>query len=301
MLSKIEALLIDLDGVVYRGDVAIPGAADAIAALEGLGIKHAFVTNNATLTPEQFAEKLGRMGVQAEPADVVTSSEATAEYLRTVAGVHATVSIIGEEGLTHALTSRGFQIDDDRPTYVVVGLDRHITYQRLLSACLAIQRGAQLIATNADRFLPVEAGRAPGAGAILAAVIATTDARPIIVGKPEPTLLRVALDRMGASLEGAAIVGDQIESDIRAGRAAGITTIHLTEALTETVVSPDAEVVPDYTVRDLAELVDRLRDGTLNERRGARPHPNPLPEGEGTPAPEGEGTPARGRTPTEEP
>src|SRR5712692_10423936 len=106
MLANIRALLIDLDGVIYRGDAAIPGAADAMATLDELGMKHVFVTNNATLKPEEFADKLRRMGVNARASDVVTSSEATGEYLRTIASPDATVFVIGEEGLEHALTSR---------------------------------------------------------------------------------------------------------------------------------------------------------------------------------------------------
>jgi 4-nitrophenyl phosphatase len=255
MLPEIKALLIDLDGVIYRGDEAIPGAPEAIVALAPLGIKHVFVTNNATLRPDQFAEKLNRLGIPSTPADVVTSSQATAEYLRGIAPDDATVFVVGEEGLREALTSRGFQLTDGQATYVVVGLDRYVTYERLFRAGLAIQRGAQLIATNADRFLPVEEGRAPGAGAIVAALVTTTDAQPVIVGKPEPTLLHVAMARIGVSPETTAMVGDQIESDIRAGKAAGIATIHIAGD----TPTHDGDITPDLRVRDMTELVNVLK------------------------------------------
>src|ERR1041384_3862348 len=112
MLPDINALLIDLDGVIYRGNMVIPGAAEAIAALPGLGIKHVFVTNNATMRPDEFADKLTGMNVPAQPADIVTSSEATAQYLRSIAPADATVMVVGEEGLVHALTSRGFTLSE---------------------------------------------------------------------------------------------------------------------------------------------------------------------------------------------
>jgi 4-nitrophenyl phosphatase len=255
MLPEIRSLLIDLDGVIYRGDMPIPGAADAVAALPALGINYAFVTNNATLTPEQFAEKLEGMGVKAAPSDVLTSSEATAEYLRGIAPANATVFVVGEEGLQRALTGHGFRITDEQPTYVVVGLDRQLTYAKLAHAAFAIERGAQLIATNADHALPVEAGYAPGAGSIVAAIVTTTGATPVIIGKPQPTLLEVAMRRIGADPATTAMVGDQIESDIRAGKAAGIPTIHLADG----PIPEGAEVVPDLRVPDMTALVELLR------------------------------------------
>src|SRR5581483_660473 len=258
MLPNISALLIDLDGVVYRGEMALPGAADALATIDALGIARVFVTNNATLTTDEFSAKLTRMGIAAKPNDIVTSSEATAAHLREIAPSDSTVLVIGEEGLRQALASRGFPIVDAQPTYVVVGLDRNLTYADLARAAIALPRGAQFIATNADRALPVEAGFWPGAGAIVSALVTTTGVQPTIVGKPQPTLLRVALNRIGASPERAAMVGDHIESDIRAGRAAGIHTIWVDPG---TAPPPD-DVTPDLRVADLSELAALLRART---------------------------------------
>ena len=253
-LGSLRALLIDLDGVMYRGDAPLAGALDAVPILDTLGIQHAFVTNNATQTPEQFQVKLARMGVPAAARDVVTSSEATALYVRRVSGPGARLCIVGEDGLRQVMLQAGFVIDDEDAAVVVVGLDRHLTYQRLVAACQAIQRGARFVATNADRALPVEEGWWPGAGAIVAAIATTTGVQPTVIGKPEPTLLTVALERLGADLQHSAIVGDQVQADIRAGRAAGIGTI----LVASDPVGPD-EPMPDLVVRDLADLLDRLR------------------------------------------
>ena len=214
MLPQPKALLMDLDGVVYRGMTPLPGACEAIPTLRRLGIRFAFVSNNATLTPKQNADKLRAMGVPAAPEDFVTSPLAAASYLRSVASPNASVCVVGEEGLVRALESAGFRVDDADPAYVVVGLDRQLTYQRLVAAYRGVQRGAPLIVANLDRALPVDDGLWPGCGAIVAAITTATGATPIVVGKPEPLLLRVALDRLGVAPADAAIVGDQVASDI---------------------------------------------------------------------------------------
>jgi 4-nitrophenyl phosphatase len=264
-IATLRALLIDLDGVMYRGDVPLPGAAEVLPTLASLGIDYAFVTNNATLTPEQYRAKLDRMGIDVDAHRVVTSSIATAAYLRTRGASGARVCVVGEDGLVQALTDAGFEVSDDTPAFVVAALDRNLTYQRLVAATRGIMGGAAFIATNADPALPVEDGLWPGAGAIVAAIATATGVQPIIVGKPEPTILQVALDRLGARPEAAAIVGDQVQTDIRAGRAAGIATILMASDL----ATPVPGVAPDLLVHDLRELLhkmDNARAGGSNAR-----------------------------------
>ncbi|MPZ13323.1 MAG: HAD-IIA family hydrolase [Chloroflexi bacterium] len=253
-LVEIEALLIDLDGVVHRGDAPLPGARDVVPVLTDLGIRFAFVTNNATLSPEEYAAKLASIGIVVDARTIVTSAEATATYLREVAEPDATVYVVGEDGLHTALARAGFRVNEVDPTYVVAALDRRLTYLRLATACLAIQRGAQFIATNADHAYPVEEGLWPGAGAIVAAISTATGVAPLVIGKPQPTLLQVALGRLGAKPGRAAIIGDQIATDIRAGRAAGLATILLEADLAQ----PSGDVNPDLRVQSLAELLSIL-------------------------------------------
>lgn len=254
ILARLEALLVDLDGVVYRGNVPLPGAQALVPTLLRLGIRYAFVTNNATLTPRQFAVKLSAMGVKAKASDIVTSAEAAARYLQNVAPPNTTVSLIGEAGLRQAIRRAGFGIDDEHPSFVVVGLDRRLTYRRLAAACVAIRNGAQLIAANADPAYPVEDGWWPGTGAILAALTAATGVEPILIGKPSPTLLRVALERTGGRAESTAMVGDQVRTDVRAGQAAGLVTILIPSGGEP---FPD-EPKPDLVFSDLAELIRNL-------------------------------------------
>jgi 4-nitrophenyl phosphatase len=254
LLARLDGLLFDLDGVVYRGSMALPGADQLTATLRRLGIAYAFVTNNATLTPRQYQTKLGHMGVRVHARDIVTSSDATAAYLASQAARGTPVYVVGEFGLRAALRRVGFDVDGARPQYVVVGLDRHVTYARLAGACIAIQQGAALVATNADPAIPVEQGLWPGAGSILSVITTATRATPVVIGKPEPTLVNVALGHIGVAKERAAMVGDQIETDIRAGRAAGVATILVQGDLAARATEPQ----PDLVVRDVEELLNLL-------------------------------------------
>ena len=265
-LRRLRALLIDMDGVVYRGDVPLPGARELLPSLSRFGIRFSFVTNNATLTPEQFRAKLSRMGIEVDAERIVTSPEATARYLQTVAPPGTSVLVVGEQGLIHAMQAAGFDVNGASPAYVVVGLDRQVTYERLAAACLAIERGARLVATNADPAIPVPEGMHPGAGALLAAIVTATGASPTVVGKPAPTLLQVALERLAVSADEAAMVGDQLETDIAAGRAAGMGTI----LVQGTRVRSAPGIHPDFEVRDLAHLL-----ALLAEARAASPPPMP--------------------------
>ena len=254
-MATLRALLIDLDGVMYRGETPLPGAANVISTLASLGIDYAFVTNNATLTPEQYQAKLGRMGIDVDAQRVVTSSIATAAHLKELSPGGGTVCVVGEGGLVQALADAGFEVSDSNPTFVVAALDRHLTYQRLIAATRGIMGGAAFIATNADPALPVDDGLWPGAGAIVAAIATATGVQPTVIGKPEPTILLVALDRLGVVPGAAAIVGDQVQTDVRAGRAAGVATILMASDLAKDAPG----VTPDLVVRDLSELLELLR------------------------------------------
>jgi 4-nitrophenyl phosphatase len=254
--------LIDLDGVMYRGEAPLPGAADALPELARLGIHYAFVTNNATLTPEQYRAKLAGMGIDVDARRVVTSAIATATHLQEVSPGGGKVCVVGESGLIEAIRLAGFDVTDESPSFVVVGLDRGLTYQRLVAATRGIMGGAAFIATNADPALPVEDGLAPGAGSIVACIATATGVQPTVIGKPEPTLLRVALEQLGVAPDAAAIVGDQVQTDIRAGRAAGVATILIAGDLASEVPG----VAPDLVVEDLAELLEQLREARSEPR-----------------------------------
>jgi glycerol 3-phosphatase-2 len=254
LAERYDAFLLDLDGVLYRADEPVKGAAEAVDELRALGKRIAFVTNNSSRTSDQVAEKLAHVGVSAGPEEVVTSGMATALVLAERGGGSAFV--IGEDGIRSALAEVGMEILDgepDRADYVVVGWDRGATYERLRTAALLVQRGASLVATNADPSYPAPEGMWPGAGALLAALI-TTLGRPAdqVVGKPHPTLYRIAAERAGGGR--ALVVGDRLDTDI-----AGAAPLGWDSLLVLTGVAGPGDVIrsralPTYLGDDLAVL-----------------------------------------------
>ncbi|HMA37757.1 MAG TPA: HAD-IIA family hydrolase [Chloroflexia bacterium] len=255
----IKALLLDMDGVIYRGDQALPGAAGFLPALQRAGVSVILVTNNSTRTATGVAAKLAQMGIQAPVESILTSAQATARWLHTQAPAGAGVYIVGSADLANVVLEQpGFQIDAERPDFVVVGLDTEVTYAKLRTASLGLLRGARFVATNVDSSLPVEGGELwPGAGAIVAA-IATTVGRPpdVILGKPEPWLFQQALEILKLPPAAVLAVGDRAETDIVAGKRAGVPTALVLTGVTrpDEVAGLAPEMRPDYVFKNLEEL-----------------------------------------------
>jgi glycerol 3-phosphatase-2 len=221
IVDRYDSFLFDLDGVLYRGSEPIPAAADVIDAIRARGRPVAFMTNNSARTPEEVVAHLRSVGVGADVDEVETSALATAKLLAE-RGVRAAF-VIGETGLVTALRDANIAIVDvptlsgatgDEPSpVVVVGLDRHLTYERLRDGSLLVERGASFVASNADASFPAEDGAAwPGAGAIAAVIETTTGVSPEIVGKPHAPLLRSALVRAGGRRP--LVIGDRLDTDI---------------------------------------------------------------------------------------
>jgi len=270
--SHIRHLLIDLDGVLYRGNTAIAHAQPFIAWLRTRGIAFRLVTNNATLTPAQYVDKLAGMGIAVQPEEIFTSSLATALYLERQTDSARTAYVIGEDGLRSALDGIGMRVTDHRPAWVIVGLDRELTYEKLATAALAIAAGARFLGTNPDTSFPSERGLVPGAGAIQAALTATTGVRPAVVGKPEPLMLQLAMDQLGGSLTDTAMLGDRLDTDIQ-----GAQTMHMPSILVLTGVSKREELANNPIHPTL--VVDDL--GALMRQWEAPPPPGPLAGGRG--------------------
>lgn len=224
--DAIEGWIIDADGVLYRDTEVIPGAAEFIAELTAEGTPFVVLTNNSSRTPAQYAAKLSEMGVRLAEDRVLTSGQATADYLHR-RGASAPIFVIGEAGIREPLCQAGFTLTSNwrEARYVVVGLDRQITYRLLTEAGLAVRHGAEFIGTNSDRTLPTPDGQVPGNGAILAALEAATDVAPYIVGKPRPDIFLWAAAYLGLPAARVACLGDRLETDIEGGHAAGLTTV----------------------------------------------------------------------------
>jgi 4-nitrophenyl phosphatase len=258
-MKRIKALLVDLDGVVYRGSTPLPGVAEFFDTLNSLQIRYMLITNNSTLTTPQFVEKVRRMGVPADVEQVLTSAEATGAYLAEENPPGTGVFVLGETGLREAMRLYGFDVDADAPRYVVVGMDRQLTYDKLYRACNMIVKGAGLIGSNPDTTLPTEDGIIPGCGALLAALTACTGVHPIIIGKPETRMLHLAMKRMGVSAEETAMLGDRLDTDVVAGCNAGIQTILVLTGISQREEIAAAQAKPDYVFEDLIEMAASLQ------------------------------------------
>ncbi|MCI0398058.1 MAG: HAD-IIA family hydrolase [Chloroflexi bacterium] len=268
----IKNLIIDMDGVLWRGDTPMPGLADFFATLRQLRISFILATNNATLTPDQYVHKLARFGVQLSAGRILNSAEATAAHLAQHYPPGTPILAIGEDGLRQALANHGFTVvhrlsalaatvANGQPQAVVAGLDRHFCYDDLAAAALLVAGGAPFFGTNPDPSLPTEQGLLPGAGAILAAITATTGVRPTIIGKPGRGLYDEALRRLGGVPTDTAAVGDRLDTDIAGGLAAGLRTILLLSGVSRREEIATASVQPDWVFDHLAAFTAALKAG----------------------------------------
>lgn len=249
--------LLDLDGTVYRGDRLIQGADEAIRALRDAGRRVAFLSNKPLQTRADYAEKLTRLGVPAEPDDVVNSSLVLARYLREL-DPGAPVYVIGEPPMLDEMRAHGFEVrDDERVRWVVIAFDRTFSYAKLNTALQAVKAGARLIATNPDRTCPVEGGEIPDCAGMIAAVEAVTGQKvEAIVGKPSPIILEVALAALGASAQESVIVGDRIETDVTMGKQLGLSTILVLSGVTRAGDPRIGALAPDHVLGSIEELIE---------------------------------------------
>jgi glycerol-1-phosphatase len=248
-----EAFLLDIDGVLLRGGRAIDGAPQTVRRLRTIGAV-AFMTNNSTRTPETVASVLSESGIDADAAEIATSSIATARWL-VQAGVR-TAFVVGEEGLRRALEEAGIEAESDdaqRVDAVVMGWDRHVTYDRFAAASLFVQRGARLVATNADSSFPAPEGVIPGAGALLSVVSTTTGTVPEVIGKPHPSLFALARARAGGGRP--LCVGDRLDTDVAGAEALGWDSMLVLTGVAKRTDLAASSHRPTYVVESIAALV----------------------------------------------
>jgi HAD superfamily hydrolase (TIGR01450 family) len=250
--------LLDLDGTVYLGDRLIRGADDAIRTLRDAGRRVAFLSNKPLQTRVDYAEKLTRLGIPAEPDDVINSSLVLARYLRGL-DPGAPVYVIGEPPMLGEMRAHGFEVrDDERVRWVVIAFDRTFTYAKLNTALQAVTAGARLIATNPDRTCPVEGGEIPDCAGMIAAVEAVTGKTvDAIVGKPSPIILEAALSALGVPAPESVIVGDRIETDVAMGKQLGLATVLVLSGVTRAADPRIAALAPDHVLGSIEELIER--------------------------------------------
>jgi len=223
--SHIKALIIDMDGVVWRSDTPIGDLASIFKRVGERGLKFVFATNNSTKTSEQYAERLAQFGVEVAPWQVVTSSQGAAHAVAQKFPRGTKVFMIGEDGIREPLEEKGFKIvsveNVTQAQVVVMGIDREINFQKISEATLLVRSGIPFYVTNMDRTFPTPRGEIPGSGAWVSIITTATDVQPIVAGKPFPFLMELSLEKLGAKREETLVVGDRLETDIAAGQAVG--------------------------------------------------------------------------------
>lgn len=250
MPKDYEGFLIDLDGTMYRGNNVIREAVDFVNQLNEKGLRYLFVTNNSTRTTEQVADVLRDFGVPATSEHILTTSMATARFIKEQKK-DASVFYIGEQGLRQAIEGAGLRYDEEDPDFVVVGLDRQVTYEKLAKACLAVRKGAKFVSTNSDIALPTERGLLPGNGSLTAVVSVSTRVEPVFIGKPEPVIVEQALKQIGTDKKKTLMIGDNYDTDILAGLRAGVDTLLVYTGVTSKDMIRSKKRLPTYTADSL--------------------------------------------------
>jgi glycerol-1-phosphatase len=259
VIDAYDAALFDLDGVVYLGPVAVPGAAEGIAALRRRGTRVGFVTNNAARPPVAVADHLVELGIPAAAEDVVTSAQAGADLVRHRFGPGARVLAVGGEGVVAALGEAGLVAvwsADDEPVAVLQGWGFELTWQQLNEAAIAIHRGAHWVATNTDLTRPTDRGLVPGNGAAVAAVAMAVPTTPEVAGKPYRPLLDDTMARIGARRP--VFVGDRLDTDIAGAVNAGLDSMLVLTGShgAADLLSARREERPTHLGHDLRALLD---------------------------------------------
>jgi NagD protein len=246
-----------MDGVLMHEEQAIPGADEFIARLRELGRPFLVLTNNSIYTPRDLAARLRISGLEVPEQSIWTSALATARFLDDQRP-GGSAFVIGEAGLTTGLHEAGYTMTDRDPDYVVLGETRTYSFERITRAIRLIDRGARFIATNPDATGPSPDGALPATGSVAALITAATGRAPYYVGKPNPLMMRSALNAIDAHSESAVMVGDRMDTDIVSGLEAGMETVLVLTGLTTAVEADRHPYRPSRIVDSIADLIGEL-------------------------------------------
>ncbi len=263
MPTPIKALILDMDGVIWRDEAPIGDLPKIFATLRQRGLKFIFATNNSTKTPEQYIEKLSTLGVNVEPWQVITSAIAAAQLLKRDFPSGGHIFVIGEEGVKSALREQGFEISTidnaEKSDAVIFGLDRHVNFAKMREATLLVRRGVPFYATNPDKTFPTPRGEIPGSGAWVSVIVtAAGGVEPIYAGKPFPFMMELCLQKLGTTPAETLVVGDRFETDILAGQAVGCPTALVLSGVSVESDSETWRPPPARVEADLSAVINQI-------------------------------------------
>ncbi len=257
--SRIKALILDMDGVLWKADSPIGDLASIFRKIRQLELKFLFATNNSTQTPEEYAHRLVKFGVNVEPSQIVTSALCTAFVLKKILPYGARVFAVGESGLLQALDEQNFRLltitNADQAQAVVVGHDRQVTFEKMREATLLVRKGVPFYGTNPDKTFPTPRGEIPGTGAWLSVITTATDIKPTIIGKPSTSLFEMALNKLDTRKEITLVVGDRLETDIVAAQALGCPCALVMSGVSNREQAELWEPPVDIIAEDLTQLL----------------------------------------------
>lgn len=258
--ANIKALILDMDGVIWKGDAPIGDLPAIFKKIRGRGLNFVFATNNGTRTPEEYRQKLADFGVEIDASQVVTSAMGIAFLLGQKYPRATKIFMIGEDGIRLALEEKGFEIvsveNAPKAQAVVMGIDRGVNFQKIAEATLLVRAGIPFYTTNMDRTFPTPRGEIPGSGAWVSVIVAATGVKPIVAGKPYPYLMELALERLGSKKEETLVVGDRLETDIAAGQNVGCPTALVLSGVSTREQAEGWKPAPNVIAESLGKLVD---------------------------------------------
>lgn len=256
-LSDINAVISDMDGVLWRGMQALPNMPEFFQFLREHEVPFMLATNNSGKHPDEYVEKLAGMGVpDIEERQIVTSGTATADYLQANYPAESCLYVIGHDGLRRVITEAGFVLADEDVAAVVVGIDFEFNYAKARHATLLIRNhGADFIGTNPDVTFPSPAGLVPGAGSVIGMIEIATDVAPVIIGKPRRAMFDVARQRLGTAPQNTLMIGDRLNTDIQGAQTAGLQTAMVLTGVNTRADIANSDVQPDEVYEGLADLM----------------------------------------------
>lgn len=270
--QEYDVLLADLDGVVYEGTRAIPGAVQAVEELTQSGVPIGYVTNNSSRKPETIATQLAGFGIACKPEHIVSSGQTAVDILRTLIPNGSVVLVVGGEGLRARVLEAGYVLaasSEDLPAAVIQGFAPDVAWTDLAEASYSIQAGAKWVATNSDWTLPQEKGLAPGNGTLVSAVHTAVGQMPIVAGKPEPAIFQTAVQVFDAKRP--LFIGDRIDTDITGANRAGIDSVLVLTGVStrKEVLATSAEGRPTFIINSMLDLLEP-HPAVKSTRRGFR-------------------------------
>ena len=256
--NKIQALILDMDGVIWKADQPIGDLEKTFALIRSLGLKFVMATNNSLLTIEDYQKKLASMKVTVSQSQIINSSKAVAQMIKEDHPEGGPVFVVGGKGLFHALEEKGFYHSEEKAIAVVAGLDHDFSYKKMKTATLLIRSGADLYGSNPDTTFPTPEGQVPGAGSIIAAIETASGKKAKIAGKPLPFMMKFALDQMKVSPENTLVVGDRLETDIKGGQNMNCLTALVLSGVSDEKMAKEWQPQPDYISENLYTFISSL-------------------------------------------